>query len=198
MSDTDQASAQVELADVWRDAVEAGLRYWGRLGRLAVEGVAVFVPAVAELRPELQRDSPRAREASGPKTILVEAEAGTYGVGVFLLENTTAERLSIPVSVSPFVGEAGEVQPAVTFRPDLITLDPGDQQVVQVAVAVDETLEPDVRYGAEISVPGLSATRIPIVVRRRRTTTAPAAPARRNGQRAERPKGQTKAKTRAS
>jgi hypothetical protein len=40
-----------------------------------------------------------------------------------------------------------------------------------VAVAVNETLEPDVRYRAEIGVPGLSETRIPIVVRRRAHTT---------------------------
>ena len=103
-----------------------------------------------------------------PKTILVEAEVGQSGMGVFLVENTTAEQLSIPVSASPFHDPRGrEVHPAIAFRPEVITLEPGDQQVVQVAAAVDETLEPDVRYHALISVPGLSATRIPIVLRRR-------------------------------
>jgi hypothetical protein len=146
---------ETPLTDVWRDTVEAGLRYWSRLGRLAVECVSALLPPVAEVR------------AGAPRTILVEAEAGRQGVGVFLVENTTERRLSIPVSVSRFVGEDGaEVQPKVTFRPDVLTLDPGDQVVVQVAAAIDETLEPDVRYRAEISVPGLSETRIPLVVRR--------------------------------
>jgi hypothetical protein len=118
--------------------------------------------------------SRRRRRTRVPKTILVEAEAGQSGMGVFLVENTTVEQLSIPVSVSSFHDPDGrEVKPAVAFRPDLITLDPGDQQVVQVAAAVDETLEPEVRYHAFISVPGLSETQIPIVVRRRSTRHGP-------------------------
>jgi len=197
LSDNDQTSAQVELGDAWRDAVEAGLRYWGRLGRLALEGAAVFVPAVTELRPEVKRGPAPASNADAGKTILIEAEAGQHGMGVFLLENPTAEQLSIPVSVSQFVGEDGnEVHPTVTFRPQVITLDPGDQLVVQVTVGIDETLAPDVRYRAEISVPELSAARIPIVVRRRRST-APRVSTRRNGQTGER-KGQAKAETRGS
>jgi hypothetical protein len=174
-----------ELADGWRAAADAGLRYWGTLGRLAFESITALVPVVAELRPA---DVEPAGElaAAIPKTILVEAEAGQSGMGVFLVENTTSAQLSIPVSVSSFHDPDGrEVTPAVAFRPNVITLDPGDQQVVQVAAAVDESLEPDVRYHAFISVPGLSETQIPIVVRRR----SAAAP------RATR---QAKAKTRAA
>jgi hypothetical protein len=174
-------STQDEVTDVWRDAAEASLRYWGRLGRLTFESVAALVPLVAELRPT---DADAAAPPDATPTIVVEAEAGQAGVGVFLLENTTPDELSVPVAVSPFRNADGhEVEPAVAFRPDAIRLDPGDQVVVQVAVVVDETLEPEVRYHAEISVPGLSATRIPIVVRRR------ARPA---------PKRQAKTKTRAS
>src|SRR5206468_2124159 len=100
------------------------------------------------------------------------------------LENTTADRVSVPIAISPFRNAAGqELSPAVAFRPEAIVLDPGDQLVVQVAVAVDGTLEPEVRYRAEISVPGLSQTRIPIVVRRRASVA---------------PKRQAKNKTRAS
>jgi hypothetical protein len=153
-----------ELASVWRDATEAALRYWGRLGRLAVESIAALAPA-DELRPP--EPAPLATSAV-PRTILVEAEAGESGMGVFLVENTTQRQVSTPVSVSSFLAaEGGEVHPDVEFRPETITLDPGDQLVVQVAVAVDETLAPDVRYHAQISVPELSDARIPIAVRRR-------------------------------
>jgi hypothetical protein len=170
LSAPDETSLQTELAEGWHAGVEAGLRYWGTLGRLAFRSVTALVPLVAELRPEGSPveavEAPPA--APVPKTILVEAEAGQSGMGVFLVENTTEEQVSIPVSASPFHDPRGrEVHPAIAFRPDVITLDPGDQQVVQVAAAVDETLEPDVRYHALISVPGLSATRIPIVLRRR-------------------------------
>jgi len=189
----DETRLQTELVDMWRDAAEAGLRYWGRLGRLAFESVTVLVPLVAELRPGEPGQAAQPGQAALPehstaaaRTILLEAEAGQTGLGVFMVENTTPQQLSIPVSVSPFRDPKGrEVQPAVGFRPDEIVLEPGDQLVVQVAAAVDETLEPDVRYRAEISVPGLSEARIPIVVRRRPSGRA----------RASR---QAKAKTRAS
>jgi hypothetical protein len=171
---------------VWREAAEAGLRYWGTLGRLAFESVTALVPLVARVQPGDARLADRPRGAAAAKTILVEAEAGQSGIGVFLVENTTPQQLSIPVSVSAFLDPHGrEVNPVLAFRPDVITLDSGDQLVVQVEAAVDETLEPDVRYHAEISVPGLSQTRIPIVVRRR-----PSIPPR--------PKRQAKAKTRIS
>jgi hypothetical protein len=176
------SEATAELAAGWRDAAEAALRFWGRLGRLAYESVAAVVPVVEEVRPV----APAAPAPLVPRTILVEAEAGEAGLGVFLLENTTERQLSTPVSVSGFHDDHGrEVQPRVAFRPEPIMLDPGDQLAVQVAVAVDETLTPGVRYHAEIGVPGLSDARIPIVVRRRESS-------------ARRSTRQQKAKTRAA
>jgi len=124
------------------------------------------VPLVTERAPA---EAPRpALPPAPPRTILVEAEAGQTALGMFMVENTTREQLSIPVTVSAFHDPQGrEVELPVAFRPDVIVLEPGDQLVAQVAAAIGETLEPGVRYHAEIGVPGLSATRIPIVVRRR-------------------------------
>ena len=90
------------------------------------------------------------------------------GLGVFMVENTTMRPVSGPLGVSPFADEAGrEVEPTVRFAPDVVSLDPGDQVLVQVAAVVDESLEPGVRYTGEISIPQLSGMRIPLVVRRR-------------------------------
>jgi hypothetical protein len=160
------------------------LRYWGRLGRLALESVTALVPLVTE-RPaaELAAAAP---PAAAPRTLLVEAEAGQTGVGMFMVENTTGQQLSIPVTVSAFHDPEGrEVAVAIGFRPELVVLDPGDQAIVQVAAAPDESLEPNERYHAQISVPGLAASRIPIVVRRRASATP-------------QPRRPAKAKTRAS
>ena len=55
----------------------------------------------------------------------------------------------------------------VRFSPDVVSLEPGDQVLVQVVAGVDGTFEPGVRYGAEISIPELAAAGIPLVVRRR-------------------------------
>jgi hypothetical protein len=185
-----EGSSRTELS-AWRDAAEAGLRYYARLGGLALELAEALVPAVGELRPSLRLSPDRAGapEATAPRaldpapepggqTILIEAAAGRSGLGVFMVENTTARKVSAPVGVSGFVDEAGrEVRPAVRFSPDVVSLEPGDQVLVQVAAAVDDTLEPGVRYRAEVSIPRLAAARIPLVVRRRgaaraRTKTA--------------------------
>jgi hypothetical protein len=183
----DEANFSIELADMWRDAAQAGLRYWGRLGRLAFESITVLVPLVGVQQPaEVSSAAPPASAALAARTILVEAETGQAGMGVFLVENVAAQRVSTRVGISPFLDPEGRgVRPAVTFRPDVIELDPGDQLIVQVAARFDDTLEPDVRYRAEISLPGLSETRIPIVLRRRPS----AAPRRR---------ARAKTKTRAS
>ena len=165
LSDPGERGVTAEVASAWRDTADAALRYWGRIGRLALESFTAVTRADREPQPA---ERPPAALPPAPRTILVEAEAGEPGMGVFLVENTTNRRLSIPVSVSSFLDDEGrEANPAVRFRPETITLDPGDQLVVQVAVAVDETLVPDVRYHAQISVPELSEARIPIAVRRR-------------------------------
>lgn len=167
-----------EPANIFTDALDAGLRYYGRLGRLALQGGALFVPAMGELRPQpvAAPAEPPARAAAADasagrraeRTVLLEAAAGKPGLGVFLVENLTAEPVSAEIAVSPLSGPAGEQVPsALRFSPDKIALEPGDQVLVQVAAAVDQALEPGVRYRAEISIPGLSGVRVPIVVRRR-------------------------------
>ena len=168
-----------ELATIVRETAEAGLSYYGRMAGLAVALAEAVAPSLAELRPRLRRSSepppPAAARATAAapdpqaaQTIVIEAAAGKSGLGVFMVENTTTRQVSGPLGVSPFADEAGrEVEPTVRFAPDVVSLDPGDQVLVQVAAVVDESLEPGVRYTGEISIPQLSGMRIPLVVRRR-------------------------------
>jgi hypothetical protein len=160
-----------------RDAAAASLRYYSRLGGLAFALAEAFAPSLSELRPTLRLSSEAPGPATKPddsggapraRTIVIEAAAGQSGLGVFMVENTTDRKVSGPVGVSAFVDAAGrQVQPEVRFSPDVVSLEPGDQVLVQVAAAVDNTLEPGVRYGAEIRIPQLSGATIPLVVRRR-------------------------------
>lgn len=178
LSATADGSPRTELASAWRDAAEAGVRYYTRLGGLALELAETLVPAVGELRPTVRvSPDPPSTPASKPpdppsdagrQTIVIEAAAGRSGLGVFMVENTTARKVSAPVGVSAFTDADGrEVSPAVSFSPDVISLEPGDQVLVQVAAAVSDTFEPGVRYQAEISIPRLAGAKIPLVVRRR-------------------------------
>ncbi len=169
MSPKADTRASTTLTDALRDAAEAGIEYYARLGRLAADLTEALLPASVEL----QRRPPSAEPPSGAQpgetasTIVLEAEAGKRGLGVFMVENTTQETVSGALTVSDFQGPSRKrVRPTVTLSPDVVSLDPGDQVLVQIAALVDETLEPEVRYSAEISVPTLSGTRIPLVVRR--------------------------------
>ncbi len=161
------------LSDSVRDAAEASLRYYGRMGGLALELAETLVPSLSGLRPAVVRSSappaePASAESPRGQTIVIEAAAGRNGLGVFMVENTTGRKVSGPLGVSSFADESGrEVQPTVRFSPDVVSLEPGDQVLVQVVAGVDGTFEPGVRYGAEISIPELAAAGIPLVVQRR-------------------------------
>lgn len=164
-----------EPAQLLRDVVHAGLRYYARLGRLALRGGVLLVPALRELRPEMvpapaaaSGGAPPPSLSRGDRTVLLEAPAGKPGLGVFLVENVTSAPVSAGIAVSALSGPGGEEAPlTLRFSPNTISLDPGDQVLVQMAAVIDDGLEPGARYRAEISIPGLSGVRVPIVVRRR-------------------------------
>jgi hypothetical protein len=191
LSPKGEASLGTELTEAVRETAGASLRYYARLGGLAFALVEAFVPSLSGLRPAVRLSSdapsPRGSAADSPETaqgqtIVIEAASGRSGLGVFVVENTTARKVSGPVGISAFADASGrEVQPEVRFAPDSVSLEPGDQVLVQVAAAIDDTLEPGVRYGAEISIPELSEARIPLVVRRRggKAGRAPRAAGRR-------------------
>jgi hypothetical protein len=155
-----------------REAAEAAVTFYSRLGRLTLDLVEAVAPADLKLsRTEDPPAPPPPAQPPSPdqeSTIVIEAQAGKSGVGVFMVENTTDKPVSGPVKVSGFRGPGGrKAKPQIRFAPDVVTLDPGDQVLVQVAAKVGSTLDPGVRYRADISVPTLSGMRVPLVVRRR-------------------------------
>lgn len=170
-----------DLTPALRDAANAALAYYARLGRLTLDLVEAVAPADLRLTRTADPPAPAAPAAAVPapesaSTIVIEAQAGRSGLGVFMVENTTDAKVSGPVTVSAFKGAGGRTaKPDVRFSPEVVTLDPGDQVLVQVAAKVGQTLDPGVRYLADIRVPSLSGMRVPLVVRRRPgRATAPA------------------------
>jgi len=106
--------------------------------------------------------------ADPPTTILIKAEAGRDGIGVFLVENRGPAPVSAEATISRFADSAGrEVRLEVRFEPPVVALAPGEQTVVRVAASVEESLEPGVRYLATVTLPGVSEIGIPLAVRRR-------------------------------
>jgi hypothetical protein len=180
------------LDRMWRQSIEINIRYYTALSRLTAEYVKDSLAALAETRaapiqPTAQPNtpagpSPSAAAATAPQqagVMVLEGEAGGQALGVFLVANNLQTEVSARVVASTFVNANGHtVQPAFTFDPAVIALAPGEQLLVRVMSVMDESLEPEVRYRGEFTVPELSGTRIPIVLRRR--PSAPKPPAEAN------------------
>ena len=184
------ADASRGLRGLPRAIADAGLRYVATMSELAIdlagavavasadrgrqirEMVAAGLPLPAgrsEAALPVATDHATHRATVGqPTTILIEAEAGRDGVGVFLVENRGPAPVSAEATVSTFADGAGrEVGLEVRFEPPVVALAPGEQSVVQVVASVEESLEPGVRYLATVTLPGLSEIGIPLAVRRR-------------------------------
>jgi hypothetical protein len=167
--------------DILRRALEANLQYYSALGRLTVDYLEalgsiarnVEVPANLGNRTITFRQSAPAPAAPAPSppppaVMVLEAANGDAAIGVFLVENLLAEKVSAPVSASAFAGPDGrEVALPLAFDPEVVVLEPGEQILVRVTAQIGEDLEADVSYRAELAVPGVIGTKVPIVARRR-------------------------------
>jgi hypothetical protein len=167
-------------SDLLRRALDANLRYYAAIGRLTVDYLEalgaiarhVEVPKLTSPTVTL-RQSPPAPPVPppappAPAVMVLEAEAGGTAIGVFLVENLLGERVAAPVSASPLAGPDGrEVDVPLAFDPEVVVLEPGEQILVRVSAQLDGELESDVGYRAEVAVPGVIGTKVPIVVRRR-------------------------------
>jgi len=151
------------------DGVAAGLRYYGRLGKLTFTGVRALVAMAGERAESVQSVSPAPAplDNSAGATMVLEVEPEKPGLGVFMVQNSSDARVTTAVAVSGFVDAAGRaVHPAVMVHPEVVDLEAHDQVLVRVTATADSALEPGVRYWGELTVPGLSDIQIPVVIRR--------------------------------
>lgn len=181
-------------ADLLRRAVEANLQYYlavgkhtvdylkalgalaedaGILGRSSAPALTTAAPGSPARPlgspPDPPGPAPPAPRAAAPRpaALVLEAAPGGTATGLFMVENALAERVSAPITASPFRAEDGrEVAPVLVFEPEIVTLSPGEQMLVRVSATIDEALEPQVGYRGELSVPGIAGTRVPLVLRR--------------------------------
>jgi hypothetical protein len=178
------------LEQLWRRAVDAQLLYYRSVGQLSVEYARAVLGAVRSARPAAAPAAPAppaqpALPAAAP-VLALEAEAGSWAVGMFVVENGTGTRVSAPVDLPVLADADGrQVHGEVRFEPEVVTLEPGEQTLVQIAVEVTRGARQGVDYRGEVSVPGLQGTRIPLVVRRL-AAPAPAKRATRSRARASR------------
>lgn len=157
------------LAALCAQAVTANIRYYDALGRLTARAARCMAGRVLQVSRFPESSPPvRAVPQQQPSGMLLESESGSCAVGMFLVENKLGQPVSAQVAPSRFVDDEGrEVEPRLAFSPEVVDLRPGEQTVVRVAAAFDETLRPGVRYLGTISVPGVSSSSVAVVLRRR-------------------------------
>jgi len=175
------------LGQVWTDAaagVIPGLMgsmgstgSMGSMGSMGSTGAAGATGANARATAApASRSAPAATASPVPPALVLEAEAGQTAQAVFMVNNALARAVSAAVEASDFTGPDGRpVRPALRVQPGTVALEPGGRQLVQISVFVDEQLEPGVGYRGEVTVPGLSDTPMPVLLRRKATTMESAA-----------------------
>jgi hypothetical protein len=170
-----------------RKAIDLNVRYYTSLGRLTVDYwrdlfAAVVDPTVvdrtkaamsagrfATADPAAPAAAPPKQAASNRAVMVIEAEAGSVGLGVFMVENHLSTEVDSTVTASAFKDSSGvTIQPTFTFDPPRVVLNPGEQILVRVSTTIGPELEPGARYTGEFVVPGLRGTTIPVVLRSRR------------------------------
>jgi hypothetical protein len=163
------------LADILQRAIDVHFRYYSSLGQLALDSLGLLFGTVFKLQAESCGNLPEAdgRRPATPgqqqraSTLVLEGEAGSQQMGVFLVENGLSQEISTTVVSSVFTDPAGKrMQPKLQFEPRTIRLAPKERVLIHMGVSIGESLRPNVNYRGEVSVPDLPGTRIPVVLRR--------------------------------
>lgn len=164
------------LQEIWQQSLELNIRYYSALSQLTLNYYKDLIGVLADLRttpssqPQPIIPPPPVTTAPSPQAsvMVLEGETGGQALGVFLIANNLRHEVTARVVASPFVNPGGHtVQPAFTFDPEVIRLAPAEQLLVRVMTVIDDSLEPEVRYRGEFTIPELSGTPIPIILRRR-------------------------------
>jgi hypothetical protein len=173
--------ANVGIREIIQRAMDLNLRYYGAVGQLTADYVQDLIVSIGDAK-RLTIDGVRSR-APGPPSpptpepsrpiMVLEAETGNSALGVFLVENQLPKEVHAQVIASAFTDSLGRsVQPALIFDPASVILGPKEQALMRVSAMITNELEPGVRYQGELTIPALRGTRIPIVLRRRSSSSA--------------------------
>jgi hypothetical protein len=169
------------LDDAMRRAMDANIRYYRALGEVTVDYMRALSGLWGDVRlpvdlgtfrfPDVSaRAEPPSRPAppAEPQPVLVlEAAAGHEARGVFLVENHLGRTVSTTVRIGAFATANGAAaSPRTRVEPEAIVLEPGESALVHLVAHVDDALEPDLEYRAQVDVPDLAAAGIPVVLRR--------------------------------
>jgi hypothetical protein len=176
-----------DLAEVWRKAIDANVRYYQSWGRLAGDWLRELQDAARGLRPTIRlpdvrtgvrsdgglrgaespgSSAPSSSSAAAPAAVVLEADDGAVATGAVLVENHLAHPVTATVEAEPFQDEAGQpVAVEIDVLPRTVELAPGESTVVRVQAAFPAGAVGSFR--SALRVPGLMGTSVPLVLRSR-------------------------------
>ncbi|HZD06337.1 MAG TPA: hypothetical protein VE173_15610, partial [Longimicrobiales bacterium] len=171
--------------EVVKRVFDANLQYWETLNRATSEYVQTLARAWSEapftwsLGPRGERPTPAPEPpASRPRfapALLLEGPAGAEARAVIVVRNDLSRQAEAPVVSGAFTGPGGEpVELDLRADPATVTVPPGEQVPVTLAVAITADMPEGGAYRGEVDVPGLSERGVPVVVRRRERRGEPA------------------------
>ena len=164
---------QSNLESAVRRALDLNARFYSDLTRLGVDYLRDLSEAFGQMRPESGKGERAPREAAterpAARVLVLEAPAGGTATAEFVVSNHLKTVVSTRVATTPFVDSSGHLADVeLTFEPDDIELQPGEQVIVRVKTRIGDAMHAGASYRGELTVPDLGGSGIPVVVRRRR------------------------------
>ncbi|MEP6691316.1 MAG: hypothetical protein ABJD07_09175 [Gemmatimonadaceae bacterium] len=183
-----------QITDGFKKAVDAQMRYYQALGDVTTEYVKSLMGIWSDVKLPLNLGAlkPNASSAATPAAatatpaLVLEAERGQQARGVFMVENKLTRHVVTPVVTSGFTGPGErELRPTMRIEPGVVSLEPGARTLVHLIASINDEMVVGATYHGEISVPGLSDSRVPVVLRRRESSSvaAGAGSSRKKGKR---------------
>ena len=154
----------LDVSEMMKRAVQANAKFYKGWMDLTLEYVR-GISAIIGGEPENTETIGEMDASAG--ALILEGEAGESVRGAFLVTNDLGRQLSCEFVSSEFNDASGaRVGVKPTFDPPRVDLGPGEQRVIQVAVAIDPKLSAGVGYAGEFSIKGMDGFAVPVVLRR--------------------------------
>jgi hypothetical protein len=157
------------FGEALKGAVDLSVRYYAGLLKLSTDYVqslgTLITSAGSSIADPTSHRSAATNVAPVPPRppLLLAARAGEDAIAAFLIDNTLSERVTARIVV-----HGSGVAAHAVVQPEVVSLGPGEQCVVQVRVRVDTSTGSGRDQVGEIAVPELASKTIPFVVRRMR------------------------------
>lgn len=154
----------VDVAEILKRAAQANARFYKGWTDLTLE----YVRGLSSiLNGEESAPQSVAEMDTSAGALVMEGEEGSSVTGSFLVTNDLGRTIDCEFVSSVFNDpEGARLTLKPLFTPAKLSLESGEQRVVQVTVAINNALAAGVGYSAEFSIKGMDGFAVPVVVRR--------------------------------